>query len=147
MPEEVPPVPEHLKHLPEATPPFAILEIPDGTTVHLRVVGWNVYRALIRPRYPGAPPYKWVKLLRIHLPPEIKPSKISPTELFKKKEWTVEDVRAFTGLPWVDITASTLVEQLIPLLSRPDYFRYEYLITAMGIAPKKRYSVEVRPLG
>lgn len=116
-------VPEWLKGLPVIPPPHEILEIPDGKCVELDIMGWEVGRMLIHPRYPGAPPEKWIKAIRVKVPPE------------KKK----------IGPPYWDITPGTLVAQLEPLLASLDYRKYIFRICAHGVAPKKRFSIEVIP--
>jgi len=103
--------------------PYEILELGDGESVTLEITSWERGSMEIRPRWPGAPPVKVIPALRVHLTERSKPY---PPRYY-------------------DITAKTLQAQLLPLLSEPGFERYEYVITAHGVAPKKRFTLERRP--
>jgi len=45
-----------------------------------------------------------------------------------------------------DISSKTLVAQLLPQLRLPGYEGKKFTITNYGIAPKARFTLEVRPL-
>jgi len=112
---------EELRPLPE---PHEILELADGETVVLRIISWERGSMVIHPRYAGAPAEKTIPALRVHVPETVKP--------YPPRYW--------------DITAKTLQWQLLPLLTEPGYENYEYVITAHGVAPRKRFTLERRPL-
>jgi len=112
---------EELRRLPG---PYEILELRDGETAILQIVSWERGSIVIHPRYPGAPPEKEIPVLRVHVPETVKPY---PPRYY-------------------DITAKTLQAQLLPLLTEPGYENYEYVITAHGVAPRKRFTLERRPL-
>lgn len=102
--------------------PFEIFELVDGETRELIIKEWEEGRAVIHPK-PELKP-KEVKILRVHVPPEIKP-------LFPY---------------YWDITSTTLIAQLKPYLEKPDFAKYKYIITKYGVAPKARFSLKVEPL-
>jgi len=112
---------EVLRRLPE---PYEILELADGQRLALRIVGWERGTMVIHPRWPGAPEEKEIPVLRVHVSEATKPY---PPRYF-------------------DITAKTLQAQLLPLLSEPGYENYEYVVTAHGVAPRKRFTVERVPV-
>ncbi len=47
------------------------------------------------------------------------------------------------GKLYWDITATTLIAQMKPYLEKPDYKTKKFTITAHGIAPAKRFTLEV----
>jgi len=79
----------------------------------------------IRTRGPGAPEEKEIEVLRLHLPPGVKP--------YPPNYW--------------DITSKTLMAQFLPHLLQPMFERYEYIVTKYGIAPRARFTLERVPLG
>ena len=107
--------------LAELPPPYEILELRDGESIALKIVDWRLGTMRIHPRFPGAPPEKIIKVLRLYVPREMK--KVGPN--------------------YWDITAQTLVYQLLPFLQDPRFREKTFKITAYGVAPRKRFTVEV----
>ena len=101
--------------------PFEIFELSDGVSVRLKSVRFEWGSATIHPRYAGAPESKQIPVLRIHLPGGIK----------------------MTGPPYWDVTSKTLQAQLKPL--EPDIVGKgrEFVVTAHGSGPSKRFSVRL----
>lgn len=107
----------------EIPAPYEILELPTDSTVEFMVERFETGYADIHPTWPGAPPVKRVKCIRVHVPEKYKP-------LYPHR--------------W-DITPGTLVDQLYEILKRPDLARLLIRITAVGVGPKKRFRIEVGP--
>ena len=101
--------------------PFEILELRDGQSIVLRVVDWRLGLMKIHPRFAGAPAEKVIKVLRLYVPRDVKP----------------------VGPDYWDITAQTLIYQLLPFLQDPRFRERTFKITAYGVAPRKRFTVEV----
>jgi hypothetical protein len=100
--------------------PFEIFELEDGQTVALKIDRTEVGEALIHPAY--KPEGKWIKVLRV---------------------WVQDGTKEFFP-PYWDVTSQTLVAQLEPLLKVGDVRNREFHVTKHGVAPKARFSVEVR---
>ena len=49
------------------------------------------------------------------------------------------------GPPYWDITSQTLIAQLRPLLEQTPAKIFKVRLTAHGVAPSKRYSLEILP--
>lgn len=113
-----------MAELPLLQGPHEILDLPDRGSIKLRVRSWTHGRMLIHPKYAGAPDEKEVEALRLAL-------------------W--EGYKAVPPL-YYDVTAKTLIYQLMPILQRPDYGRFEIMITKHGVAPRARFTVEVSPI-
>ena len=101
--------------------PFEILELADGQSIELKITKWELGETVIHPRWPGAPPERRINCLRVHVP-----------EKFK---------RLFPHY-W-DITSKTLIAQLLPYLEGRDFTKKTFRIRAHGVAPKKRYTLEI----
>jgi hypothetical protein len=99
--------------------PFEILELSDGSSVRLKAVRFEWGETVIHPRYAGAPSEKTIPVLRIHLQPGVKP----------------------VGVPYWDVTSKTLQAQLRPLEPEIVGRAREFVITAHGSGPGKRFSV------
>lgn len=112
---------EELRRLPG---PYEILDLADGGSVRLKVVSYERGSIIIHPRYPGAPAEKEIPVLRVHLPPDVKP--YPPM--------------------YYDITSKTLQAQFLPLLMERGFERYEYVITKHGVAPRARFTLERLPI-
>jgi hypothetical protein len=103
------------------TSPFELLELQDGESVNFRAERYEKAETTIVPKH--LPTGKRVTALRVHIRHEDKPT-----------------------FPYYwDLTASTLVAQIEPHLRREDLARLRFTITARGIGPKKRFSVDVAP--
>jgi hypothetical protein len=101
--------------------PFEILELSDGVSVRLRAVRFEWGSATIHPRYAGAPPSKEIPVLRVHLAAGVKP----------------------VGVPYWDVTSKTLQAQLKPLEPEIVGHGREFVVTAHGSGPGKRFSVRL----
>ena len=99
--------------------PFEILELEDEGVLETRILRWEVGEVEIHPAV--KPEGKWIKALRVHVP---------------------ETDKDYFPFYW-DITAQTLLAQLIPYLERPGYERRTYKITKHGVAPRARFTLEV----
>ena len=104
--------------------PYEIFELADRESVTLRVTSWERGSIVIHPRYEGAPAEKEIEAMRVHLAPGVKPT---------------------PPMYW-DVTAKTLIAQLMPILLERGQERYEFIVTKFGVAPKARFTVERRPL-
>lgn len=109
-----------MEGLAELEGPYEILELGDGGTLTLHPLAFSTGTMLIHPRW--QPQGKRIKAIRVWVPESDKP-------LFPD---------------YFDITASTLVAQLEPVLRRSDLRGLELVITKHGVAPKARYTVDVR---
>ena len=111
---------EELRELP---PPYEILELEPEEERCFTVVQWEYGKIKIHPRYPGAPPEKWVRGCRVHILPEEKP-------LFPH---------------YYDLTASTLVPQVLAILTKAHVppNKVKLCIKKVGVAPKARFQVRV----
>jgi len=111
-------MPEEVKEL---AGPYEIFELTDGEVRSLRVVKWETGNVTIYP--PHKPGGKVVTALRVHVPKETKD---------------------FFPYYW-DITGKTLVAQMVPYLGLAGYQDRVFVITKYGIAPKARFTLEVKP--
>jgi len=100
--------------------PMEILELGDGDSFPLKILRWEREEAIIRPAH--APQGKAVPVLRVHVPPETKAT--SPS--------------------YWDITGKGAVALLMPYLQAPGYQTKTFILSAVGVAPKKRFSLEVK---
>lgn len=104
--------------------PYELLDLKDGQTLDLAIIAFNVGDIEIHPRYAGAPATKLISALRVFVAPGTKPM----------------------GPGYWDISAQTLIATIRPLLEAvpgPRILRCR--LTAHGVAPAKRYSVEILP--
>ena len=104
--------------------PYEIFELADGQSFDLEPTSWERGTIVIHPRYPGAPAEKVISVLRLHLRTGSKP--YPPM--------------------YYDVTAKTLIAQLMPLLSYPDFVEYRYRVTKHGVAPRARFTLERLPV-
>jgi len=86
------------------------------------VVRWELFKHLITPRWPGAPPEKLTLCLRVWMAPGY------------------EGPRA----PYWDIHQGHLISMLVPILQRPDFADLEITITKVGTPPKAYFEVVPR---
>jgi hypothetical protein len=100
--------------------PMEILELGDGSSFPLVILRWEKEDAIIRPAH--APQGKAIPVLRVHVPPSTKP----------------------TGPAYWDITGKGAVALLMPYLQQPGYEKKTFVLSAVGVAPKKRFSLEVK---
>src|SRR5574341_2395883 len=123
--------------------PYDILELRDGQRATLRIRGWSegtirIFPADWETRVHGdlrrgaidqaqadalLRDGKPILSLRVVLAPGEKP----------------------TGMPYWDITSTMLAAQLRPYLEQPGYQGKTFSILAVGVAPRKRFSLAVTP--
>lgn len=100
--------------------PYEILELEDRETLVTRVSKWEVGEVKIHPAY--KPEGKMVTALRIHVP---------------------QADKEYFPFYW-DITSQTLAAQMLPFLEQPHYEVKKYIITKHGVAPRARFTLEVK---
>jgi len=101
--------------------PFELLELKDKESVTVQPVNFKLGKMIIHPTFAGAPKEKEITAIRISLLVGISPGK----------------------MPYLDLTAGTLVAQLAPLLPEVVSKKRSVKISAVGSGPSKRYTVEV----
>jgi len=101
---------------------FANFDRYPNRTIRFRPVDWELLRTIIRPRH--APHGKEVLVLRVHIAPE------------------------YCVYPpcYIDFAESTLIWQLLPILTRPDYSRFEIEIQQVAPPPLPAFIVKTRPI-
>lgn len=110
---------EDLMRFPPLPHPTNVLELKDGEEIELRFTRRELYRTEISPRFPGAPPIKRIIALRGWLHPDYK----------------------YRGLPFVDITATKLVSQVVPFFDIVNFDKAILKIKKIGEPPKAEFSV------
>ena len=105
----------------ELAGPYEIFELTDGEVRVLRITGWSTGNVTIYP--PHKPTGKVVTALRVHVSPSSKD---------------------YFPFYW-DITGKTLVAQMVPYLEQSGYQDKVFTVTKHGIAPKARFTLEVKP--
>jgi hypothetical protein len=99
--------------------PYEILELPDHGVLSTRISSYEIGEMTITPR--DGRPTKVIPTLRITVPTTDK-----------------------THFPFYwDITAQTLIAQLVPFLLKPGYQSKRFTITKQGVAPKARFTLGV----
>jgi len=101
--------------------PFEYLDLDDGQSVRLKVTRFEWGEGVIHPRYAGAPAEKVIPILRMYVVSGFKP----------------------TGAPYWDTSSKTLQGQLRPLESQIVKDGREFVVTAHGSGPAKRFTVRV----
>ena len=104
--------------------PIEFLELADAQSATLRVISYERGSTVIKTIRRGVEVDLEIPVLRVHLAPG---AKLYPPMYY-------------------DISSKTLTAQLLPLLSEPGFEKYEYIITAHGVAPRKRFTLERRPI-
>jgi len=99
--------------------PYEILDLQDRESRTFSVERWEQGRVTIKTD--EAPEGKEVEVCRIWVQRGDKP----------------------TGAPYWDITSKTLCVQILPLLMDPVQVRRRFTVTAHGVRPRKRFSLEV----
>jgi len=108
----------------ELVGPYEILELAAGETIILRPVSYETGRFTFHPRWMAPGGLKTVLAVRIHVRPEDKP----------------------TFPHYYDVTAATLVPQVLALLTAGIPEGYGVRIRAVGTAPEKRFEVGLVPV-
>ena len=112
-----------LEELPELEPPFEVLELRPGEEKVFTVIDYKLGKAVIHPRWPGAPSEKEVAVLRLYVPREEK-------EFFPY---------------YYDVASKRLIAQLITILREADVPRHKVKIRVKkeGVPPKAYFAVTV----
>jgi len=103
--------------------PYELLELADKQSLELVITGYVKGEVVIHPRYAGAPAEKTITAMRVYVDPATKP----------------------LGPAWWDITSQTLIAQLEPFIKGITAASRRVKLTAHGVAPAKRYAVEILP--
>lgn len=101
--------------------PYEIFELVHNETRELQITNWQLGEVTIYPAH--KPAGKTINALRV---------------------WVPEETKDNFPYYW-DITSKTLVAQMLPQLKQPGYKDKKFVITKFGVAPKARFSLEVRP--
>ena len=101
--------------------PYEYLELADGESLRLAITRSEEGEAVIHPRYPGAPEEKRVPCLRLYVAEGYKPA----------------------GAPYWDVTSKTLIARIRPHLAELAAEKKEFVLTAHGTGPRKRYTLEI----
>lgn len=101
--------------------PFEILELEDGVSLRLAISKFEKGETVIHPRYAGAPAEKRIPVLRLFVREGYKP----------------------VGVSYWDVTSKTLQAQLSPHLEELAKSGREFVITAHGSGPRKRFSLRL----
>jgi len=105
-------------------PPWEILELEPCKPIRIRVLRYEFGIIAIKPRWPGAPPEKIVKAVRLHVDPKYKP--------YWPHYW--------------DVTPRRLAYQLAEIVKRPDISDFELVIHKVGEPPKAWFEVRLEPI-
>ena len=108
-----------LEDLPLIVGPFEFLELPPGVRRTFHVIRYEIGRAQTHPPWMPEGTLVWNEIIRLHLPRTEKP--LYPY--------------------YFDIGQKTLVPQLKTLLPRAALEGIGITIEAVGVGPKKRFSV------
>lgn len=101
--------------------PYEIFELTDGQTAQIRITGWQQGNVTIHPAH--QPAGKLINALRVQVTKETKS----------------------TFPPYWDITSQRLQAQIVPYLEQSGYQDKVFTVTKHGVAPKARFTLEVRP--
>lgn len=99
--------------------PFEILEMDDQEEIEFHIEKYEVGEMEIHPWYQKDG--KWIRGLRVHVP---------------------EEEKSFFPYYW-DITAQTLVAQVLPVLEVGNYKNKLFIIKKFGVKPRARFSLRV----
>lgn len=110
------------EQLPELDGPYEVLDLNDGDSLILHIKDWQIGTVVIHPR--DKPSGKMVRALRVHLK--------EGTKLHFPYYW--------------DLTSQRLIAQIEPFLLQPGYQDKVFTIIKHGVAPKARFTLEVRPV-
>ena len=121
--------------------PYEILELADGQKMTFHVKGWEQGTIRIFPK-------DWEGRVQVM----IGRGQISEdlAREYRQNGKPIDALRVVVpreemppGKMYWDITATTLIAQILPSLQRPDFKEKTFMVTAHGIAPAKRFTLEV----
>jgi len=101
--------------------PYEIFELTDGEVRELTITGYETGEVTIHPLHTTVP--KVITALRVQVPRASK----------------------MLGPPYWDITSKTLVAQMLPYLEAGGYQTKRFVVKKLGVAPKARFTLEVKP--
>jgi len=110
---------EDIERLPLLPAPVETFDLAQDESKVIRVERWELFKHLITPRWPGAPPEKLTLALRVWMVPGY------------------EGPRA----PYWDIHQSHLIAILVPILQRPNYRDLELTIIKRDRPPRAFFEV------
>lgn len=111
------------ERLPALPGPIEFLDLADKESKDLKILTWERGTTVINTIRRGREVEVEITILRVHVPEATKP--LPPR--------------------YYDISSKTLMAQLMPLLMAPGYEEWTYRVTAYGVAPRKRFSLERLP--
>jgi hypothetical protein len=126
--------------------PYNPLELEPCQTVRITILRWEFGRAIIRPRYAGAPPEKEVVVLRVHCPPEQMIEQLRKLGRLPPSPPPGMPAAEIAVTPYWDIAQARLQEALKPLLPRPGGPPVTVDIHKVGTPPRAYFSVAVVPV-
>jgi len=103
--------------------PYEFWDMADGETRKLHILRFEEGTTTITPRGPDASGSKEIKVLRLYIRPEDKP----------------------TLPPYWDITSQHLIAHLKAQLLQQNFRNQVYTITKIGVAPHARFTVTIEP--
>jgi hypothetical protein len=123
--------------------PYEILELADGQRIALKVKGYALGTIRILPG-------DWesrvnADLRRGSIDQAQAKALMRDGKPINALRLLVDPIAKPAGVPYWDVTSTTLIAQLEPHLQQPGYKDKSFTITAFGVAPKKRFSLAVLP--
>lgn len=103
--------------------PIEFLELADRESQDLKIVSWERGTTKINTIRRGREVEIDIPVLRVHVTAAVKP--------LPPHYW--------------DISSKTLTAQLLPLLLERGFEKWTYRVTAYGVAPRKRFTLERLP--
>jgi hypothetical protein len=123
--------------------PYEIMELADGDRLKLRIKGYTYGTIRILPT--GWETRVKSDLQRGQIDQALATVLLRDGKPIAALRIVVDQVSKPVGLGYWDITSTTLIAQLLPFLETAGYRAKTFTITAFGVAPKKRFSLEVTP--
>lgn len=121
--------------------PYEILELADGQKITFHVKGWEQGTIRIFPE-------GWEG--RVQTMVNRRQIDEAAATAMRRSGKEIEALRVIVpreemppGKMYWDITATTLIAQILPYLQSPDFKGKTFTVTAHGIAPAKRFTLEV----
>lgn len=125
----------------ELPKPTEILELADGQRITFHVKGWEQGTLRIFPKdWEG----RVQSMLNRHQIDQVgATTMLAEGKAIDALRVVVPKEEMPPGKMYWDITATTLIAQLKPYLEAPDFRTRVFTVTAHGIAPAKRFTLEV----
>ncbi len=129
--------------MPELPRPYELLELADGDRLVLKIRGYSL--GVIRILPAGWDTRVNSDLQRGVVTQEQAAALLRDGKPIQALRLVLEPASKPVGLTYWDVTSTTLIAQLLPFLQVVGYPAKTFTITAFGVAPKKRFSLEVAP--